>query len=44
MTEKSIMDIFDESVDSYGLYRYRLNKEKLKKYDTIIIKEKITTL
>jgi hypothetical protein len=34
------MDIFDESVDSYGLYRYKLNKEKLKNYDTIIIKEK----
>ena len=41
MTEKSIMDIFDESIDDlFGLYRYKLNKEKLKKYDTIIIKEK----
>jgi len=40
MTEKSIMDIFDESKDDiYELYRYELNKEKLKKYDTIIIKE-----
>lgn len=40
MTEKSIMDIFDGSEDSDGLYRYKLNKEKLKNYDTIIIKKK----
>ena len=39
MTEKSIMDIFDGSEDSDGLYRYKLNKEKLKNYDTIIIKK-----